>query len=111
MLSAPDPMSHDPLLDKIREVRALLTAFRNTLMIQKRFTDETASIFSREDREFWAFQEQHERLKHAGISSPRRDHMMKVLAKKAAQWSRLCAIAKSGAPLAMDFMKDGKASS
>ncbi len=98
-------MSHDPLLDKIREVRGLLTTFRNTLVVQKRFTDETASIFSMEDREFWAFQEQHERLKHSGISSSRRDDLMLALAQKVAQWSRLCQLAESGDPLPVDFMK------
>ena len=98
-------MSHDPLLDMIREVRALLTAFRNTLTRQKRFTDETASIFSTEDRAFWAFQQQHDRLKHAGISPVNRDKMMQFLARKAIRWSRLCALAESGVPLATDFME------
>lgn len=103
-------MSHDPLLDKIREVRALLTAFRSTLTSQKRFTDETASIFSGEDAAFWAFQEEHDRLKHSGIDPAKRDRLMRILARKVVQWSRLCELAKSGAPIANDFMNSGKAS-
>ena len=96
-------MSHDPLLDKIREIRGLLTTFRNTLVFQKRFTDETASIFMTEDREFWAFQQQHERLKHAGIDSSERERVMFVLVQKANLWSRLCRVAESGAALPTDF--------
>ena len=54
-------MSHDPLLDKFREVRSLLTAFKNTLSRQKRVTAEAASVFGLVDRKFWALQEDHER--------------------------------------------------
>jgi len=92
-------MSHDPLLDKFREVRALLTAFQKTLTTQKRFTLETASLFSTEDRAFWGLQEEHERLKHAGITPAHRDRIMRLLAKKTLRWSRLCALAESGAPI------------
>jgi len=103
-------MSHDPLLDRIREVRSLLTTFRNTLTSQKRFNDETASVFAIEDAAFWAFQEEHDRLKHSGIDPVKRDRLMKVLARKALQWSKLCELAKSGAPIATDFMEAGKPS-
>jgi hypothetical protein len=99
-------MSHDPLLDKFREVRSLLTAFKNTLNKQKRFTPEAASIFGDEDRKFWAMQEDHERRKHSGISPGARDDMMKLLAAEADRWSRLCALAESGAPI--DGELDGR---
>jgi hypothetical protein len=92
-------MSHDPLLDKFREVRALLTVFKNTLTTQKRFTLETAFLFSTEDRAFWVLQEEHERLKHSGITPAHRDRIMKLLTKKTARWSHLCELAKTGAPI------------
>jgi hypothetical protein len=92
-------MSHDPLLDKFREVRALLTSFKNTLTSQKRFTLETAFIFSTEDRAFWSLQEEHERLKHSGITPAHRDRIMKLLGRKTVQWSRLCELAQTGAPI------------
>ena len=92
-------MSHDPLLDKIREIRSLLTSFQQILTSQKRFTPETAALFSGEDRKFWAFQEEHERLKHSGVSLATRDRWMKILSRKAAQWSRLCTLAESGGEL------------
>lgn len=96
-------MSHDPLLDKFREVRALLTSFKNTLTSQKRFSVETASVFSGEDKAFWLLQEEHERLKHSGISPAARDHMMESLAQEAVRWSRLCQLAEDGAPITGDF--------
>lgn len=92
-------MSHDPLLDKFREVRALLTEFKNTLTSQKRFNLETAFIFSTEDRAFWGLQEEHERLKHSGITPEHRDRIMHLLARKTVQWSRLCELARTGAPI------------
>jgi len=92
-------MSHDPLLDKFREVRSLLTTFKDTLSKQKRFTPETASVFGVEDRMFWALQQDHERRKHSGISPTARDSMMKMLAAKVDRWSRLCELAESGAPI------------
>ncbi len=49
-------MSHDPLLDKFREVRSLLTSFKDTMSKQKRFTPETACAFAFEDKNFWALQ-------------------------------------------------------
>lgn len=96
-------MSHDVLLDKFREVRSLLTAFKGSLSRQKRFTPETASLFGSEDRKFWALQEDHERLKHSGISPAVRDEMMKVLSAEAVRWSRLCELAESGAPIDRDL--------
>ncbi len=92
-------MSHDPLLDKIREVRGLLTNFKTALVTQKRFTDATASIFWGEDKAFWAFQADHDRRKHQGISSAERDRMLDFLGEKAAKWRRLCHLAESGAPI------------
>jgi hypothetical protein len=100
-------MSHDPLLDKFREVRALLVSFKNTLLTQKRFSVETASVYSSEDRAFWALQEEHERLKHSGITPAARDRMMEMLAGKAAQWSRLCKLAESGEPIGDDLIRAG----
>jgi hypothetical protein len=92
-------MSHDPLLDKFREVRALLTVFKNTLTSQKRFTLETAFLFSTEDRAFWGLQEEHERLKHSGITPAHRDRIMTLLTQKTARWLRLCELARTGAPI------------
>jgi len=98
-------MSHDPLLDKIREVRGLLTTFKTALVTQKRFTDATASIFWGEDKAFWAFQAEHDRRKHQGISEADRDRMMDLLAEKIEKWRRLCDLAESGAPIETDFLE------
>ena len=89
-------MSHDPLLDKIHEIRGLLTAFKNTLVSQKRFDDRTASLFWGEDSAFWKFQAQHDRLKHQGISPDSRERLPAVLERKAVRWERLCRLARSG---------------
>lgn len=97
-------MSHDPLLDKIREVRALLRTFKTALVDQKRFDDRTATIFWNEDRAFWAFQAEHDRLKHQGITGPSRDRLMTVLEEKAARWERLCRLAESGASFSEDLI-------
>ncbi|HKB70281.1 MAG TPA: hypothetical protein VKH46_05510 [Thermoanaerobaculia bacterium] len=98
-------MSHDPLLDKIHEVRNLLTAFKNALVSQKRFNDQTASIFWGEDKAFWTFQAEHDRLKHQGISADSRQRLLVFLEKKAAQWERLCRLAESGVPIENDFLE------
>ncbi|MGH9443669.1 MAG: hypothetical protein ACRD16_15505 [Thermoanaerobaculia bacterium] len=100
-------MSHDPLLDKFREVRSLLTAFKNTLNKQKRFTPETASVFGDEDRKFWALQEDHERRKHSGISPASRDAMMELLAAQAVRWARLCDLAERGEEVEGDLAGSG----
>lgn len=97
-------MSHDPLLDKFREVRSLLTTFKDTMSKQKRFTPETASLFSVEDKRFWALQQDHDRRKHSGISPAVRDSMMNMLAAKAEFWSRLCHLAQSGAEISQNFL-------
>jgi hypothetical protein len=97
-------MSHDPLLDKIREVRALLTTFKTALVVQKRFDDRTATLFWTEDRAFWAFQAEHDRLKHQGITGSSRDRLMTVLEEKAARWERLCQLAESGAAFSEDLI-------
>jgi hypothetical protein len=89
-------MSHDPLLDKFREVRGLLTTFRDTLKEQKRFTDATAALFGDEDRKFWALQEAHDRRKHAGVPPELRDALTAVLTSKIERWSRLCELARNG---------------
>jgi hypothetical protein len=89
-------MSHDPLLDKIHEVRGLLTAFRNTLVSQKRFDDRTASLFWGEDNAFWKFQANHDRLKRQGISADSRERLLEALDRKAVRWARLCRLAESG---------------
>ena len=98
-------MSHDPLLDKVRDVRSLLTAFRTALVSQKRFDDRTASLFWGEDKAFWTFQAEHDRLKHQGISDASRERLLAFLDKKAAQWERLCRLAESGAPIENDFLE------
>jgi hypothetical protein len=98
-------MSHDPLLDKIREVRSLLTSFKSALVTQKRFTDATASIFWGEDKEFWAFQADHDRRKHQGIGAAERERLLEILGEKAAKWRRLCRLAESGAPIENDLLE------
>ena len=98
-------MSHDPLLDKFREVRALLVAFKNTLLVQKRFTVETASLYSSEDKAFWILQEEHERLKHSGIDPAASDRMMEMLSGELERWSRLCKLAESGEPIGDDLIR------
>lgn len=98
-------MSHDPLLDKIHEVRSLLTTFKNALVSQKRFNDQTASIFWDEDKAFWAFQADHDRLKHQGISADSRERLLRVLDRKAVRWERLCRLAESGAPIEKDLIE------
>ena len=97
-------MSHDPLLDKIREVRALLTSFKTALVDQKRFDDRTATIFWGEERAFWAFQDEHDRLKHQGITGPSRDRLLKSLEEKTARWTRLCQLAENGTSVAEDLI-------
>ena len=92
-------MSHDPLLDRFHGVRSLLTSFKNTLTSQKRFTVETASIFSAEDKALWALQQDHERLKHGGLTPTNRDLLMELLGRESARWTRLCRIAESGEPI------------
>lgn len=96
-------MSHDPLLDRFRGVRSLLTSFKNTLTSQKRFTVETASIFSAEDKALWTLQEDHERLKHGGLSPANRDLLMELLGRESTRWTRLCRIAESGEPITVEI--------
>lgn len=98
-------MSHDPLLDKIREVRSLLTSFRNSLVTQKRFDDRTASIFWGEDKAFWAFQAEHERLKHQGIGADSRERLLRLLDEKTVRWARLCRLAESGASVENELLE------
>jgi hypothetical protein len=98
-------VSHDPLLDKIREVRSLLTSFKTVLVTQKRFTDATASIFWGEDKAFWAFQAEHDRLKHQGIGPADRERLLAILGEKAAKWERLCRLAESGEPIQNDIFE------
>ncbi|HWC66344.1 MAG TPA: hypothetical protein VG777_09685 [Thermoanaerobaculia bacterium] len=98
-------MSHDPLLDKIREVRSLLTSFKNSLVTQKRFDDRTASIFWDEDKAFWKFQAEHERLKHQGIGADSREHLLRLLDEKTARWARLCRLAESGASVESELLE------
>lgn len=97
-------MSHDPLLDKIREVRSLLTSFKNALVAQKRFDDRTATTFCIEDREFWTFQAEHDRLKHQGIIGAPRDRLLALLEDKAVQWKRLCQLAEAGESVSADLL-------
>ncbi len=96
-------MSHDPLLDRFRSVRSLLTSFKNTLTSQKRFTVETASIFSSEDKALWALQQDHERLKHGGLSPANRNLLMELLGRESDRWTRLCRIAESGEPITAEI--------
>ncbi|HET9795543.1 MAG TPA: hypothetical protein VFS34_13905 [Thermoanaerobaculia bacterium] len=98
-------MSHDPLLDKIREVRSLLSNFKSALVTQKRFTDATASIFWGEDKAFWAFQADHDRRKHQGISAAERERLLAFVDEKAAKWQRLCRLAESGEPIENDVLE------
>lgn len=98
-------MSHDPLLDKIREVRGLLSNFKSALVTQKRFTDATASIFWGEDKAFWAFQADHDRRKHQGISEAERERLLAFVDEKAAKWQRLCRLAESGEPIENDVLE------
>ena len=98
-------MSHDPLLDDFRTVRMLLTAFKDTLRDQKRFTVETAGAFSDEDRRFWDMQQEHERRKHSGVDPALRDALRTMLAAKIERWSHLCALARSGAEVDGDLIE------
>ena len=83
----------------------LLMAFKDTLRDQKRFTPETAFVFSDEDRRFWDLQQEHERRKQSGVDPAMRDALRSMLAAKIERWSHLCALARSGAEVDQELIE------
>ena len=99
-VSAP---SHDPLLNRFREVRSLLTKFKETMKKQGHFDEPVAAAYRQGDDEVWFLSESHDRQKCAsGMTSADSEIQMERLRLLLEKWSRLCNLAAAGALVTAD---------
>ena len=93
--------SHDPLLNRFREVRSRLTKFREVLQKQHNFDTDVGAAFRDADDEVWRLSQSHEREKSASrMTSSASEAQMEELGLLLEKWTRLCDLASAGEPVA-----------
>jgi hypothetical protein len=95
--------SHDPLLNRFREVRCLLTKFRETMKKRGDFDEPIAAAYRQADDEVWFLSESHDRQKCAsGMTSADSKIQMARLSLLLEKWTRLCDLLAAGQAVTAD---------
>jgi len=99
-------LSHDPLLNRFREVRALLTKFRDTLQKQHKFDTDVAAAFRDADEEVWNLSQDHDRQKRASrMTTSESEAQMARLGVLLAKWRDLNDQAVEGRAVSADQIR------
>ena len=98
--------SHDPLLNRFREVRSLLTKFKETMKKQGNFDAPIAAAYRQADDEVWFLSESHDRQKCAsGMTTADSEIQMERLSLLLEKWTRLCDLASAGEAVTADHIE------
>lgn len=104
LVSAP---SHDPLLNRFREVRSLLTKFKETMKKRGNFDESIAEAYRQADDEIWFLSESHDRQKCAsGMTSADSEIQMERLRLLLQKWTRLCHLLVAGGAVTAEQIQE-----
>jgi hypothetical protein len=93
-------LSHDPLLNRFREVRGLLAKFRDALQKQHKFETDVAAAFRDADEEVWNLSQDHDRLKRSSRMTPSASEaQMERLGALLDKWRDLSDLAAAGSDI------------